>query len=147
MTGKSEVTSTDATLSAGTPDAAWCIGTGKEVIAMKKKMDGRLAREFDLLAVVNELRKYDHIFLNEKGVERFAKPFGLVARCYEHRATPNEPKGLTLKNGAESAVGLGAHELAMEICEHVGVEYEEKFGRGSQLRVCCDALEAWLKGR
>jgi len=116
----------------------------RKVIAMKQKQV--VASKKTLLATVDELREYDHAFLTQEGVERFSKPFGFIARCYEHRATPNEPKGLTLKNGAKSAVGLAADELAQDICQHVGVKYDEMFGRGSQLRACCDALEAWIKG-
>jgi hypothetical protein len=95
------------------------------------------------LKVVADLRKYDHAFLSAQGVESFAKRFGLEGRIkpYRAKANPTELKGLTLNNGATEAVGMDAQILAMRICELLSVEYAEKFGRGSQLRSCCDALE------
>jgi hypothetical protein len=114
-------------------------------ITKQPKMDGKVAREFGLLEHVNDLRRYDHAFLTVEGALRFSRPFGFEARTYIERANPNDPKGLTLANGAESAEGIAAHHLAEQICDHVGIDYPECFGRGSQLRACCDALEQWLK--
>jgi hypothetical protein len=99
----------------------------------------------DLLKYVNELREYDHAFLAPAGAQYFAEAFGFTAKTYTVEASPNEPKGLTLHNGAKQAEGIAADRLAIDICCHVGVEYESKFGRGSQLRACCDALEQWLR--
>jgi hypothetical protein len=48
---------------------------------------------------------------------------------------------LTFHNGAKSAMGMDASVLARTVCDVVGVEYQDRFGRGSQLRACCDALE------
>jgi len=110
-----------------------------------KPLDAKTAREFGLMKYVDKLREYDHAFLTVEGAEYFSKPFGFAARTYVERATPNEPKGLTLNNGAKEARGIAAHHLAEQICDHVGVEYPEKLGRGTQLRVCCDALEQWIK--
>jgi len=107
---------------------------------LKLKMSTKL-----LLQVVDKLRQYDHVFLSPEGADYFSSAFGFRARTYVERATPNEPKGLTLDNGATEAEGIAAHVLAEQICQHVGVRYPEKFGRGTQLRVCCDALEQWLK--
>ena len=56
------------------------------------------------------------------------------------KADANAYKGLTLKNAAKSAVGMDAQVLAMRICDHLGVPYDLKFGRGFQLQTCCDAL-------
>jgi hypothetical protein len=106
-------------------------------------MDGKTAANFGLRKYITELRDYDHVFLSVEGAQYFARPFGLEPRVYAVEASPNEPKGLTLADGATSAVGIGAHELACQICEHVGVEYATSFGRGSQLRLACDALEQW----
>jgi hypothetical protein len=106
-------------------------------------MDGKTAREFGLMKYVDELREYDHAFLTVEGAEYFTEPFGFTARTAMVRANPNDIKGLTLNNGAKQARGIDAVDLAKQICNHVGVDYDDKFGRGSQLRVCCDALEAW----
>jgi hypothetical protein len=96
------------------------------------------------LKAVAELRKYDHAFIGREGVEHFAKAFGLEGkiRCYTVKADPpGTLKGLTLHGGATEAEGLDAQTLAMVICDHLGVSFASKFGRGSQLRSCCDALE------
>jgi hypothetical protein len=118
----------------------------RTITKRKPKLQGKLAREFGLMEYVAKLRQYDHAFLTVEGAMRFSKPFGFNARTYVERANPNDPKGLTLHNGAASAEGIAAHHLAEQICQHVGVDYPECFGRGSQLHACCDALENWLKG-
>jgi hypothetical protein len=109
-------------------------------------LDAKLAREFGLIKYVNELREYDHAFLTVGGAEYFSQPFGFRARTSVHYANPEDPKGLTFDNGAKQANGVSAHDLAGQICRHLGVKYDEKMGRGSQLRACCDALDAWIKG-
>lgn len=93
---------------------------------------------------VEELRKYDHVFLSVVGVTKISEFFGYTARSWLHKANPGDPKGLTLKNGATQALGRDATSLAVEICDRFNVPYDEKFGRGSQLRACCDALEAFF---
>jgi len=97
----------------------------------------------ELLKLVEALRDYDHAFLTTEGAMHFSKPFGFTARTAVHHANPTQPKGLTLDNGADSAEGIDAADLAQQICRHVGVVYTRTYGRGSQLRSCCDALEAW----
>lgn len=97
----------------------------------------------ELLQLVTELRKYDHVFMSVEGAHYFSEPFGFTARTYMAHANPDDPKGLTLEGGAKSAVGVSAHELAIQICEHVRATYAQSMGRGSQLRLCCDALERW----
>ena len=94
---------------------------------------------------VDELRKHDHAFVSQKGVAKFAKLFGVELKPWRHFATndPNEPKGLTLKDGAESAVGLDATYMAAEICRQI-IGHDPSaiyIGRGKRLRACCDALE------
>lgn len=105
-----------------------------------------LARAQQFMPLVEDLRQYDHAFLTVEGAKYLSEPFGFTARTWLHHANPEDPKGLTFTNGAKQAEGISANDLAMQICDHVGVEYPEMFGRGSQLRACCDALEAWLKG-
>ncbi|QGH73351.1 MAG: hypothetical protein [Siphoviridae sp. cttb18] len=99
---------------------------------------------------VSELRKHDHAFLTQEGAERIAEPFGFKPVMSKHYDTRSQFKGLTLwgknpitgkefKEG-DYAMGIEAHKLAMQLCKHVGVEYQDMFGIGSQLRACCDAL-------
>lgn len=97
------------------------------------------------LALIADLRHYDHAFLTREGALHFSKPFGFEAYTYVAKANPQDFKGLTLANGATEAEGIDAADLAEQICRHVGVKYDSKFGRGSQLRACCDALEAHFK--
>lgn len=99
------------------------------------------------LDAVAALRDYDHAFLNEKGVAMFAKKFGVKLTPTKHKADagPKNPKGLTLDNGAKFAIGMDAAVMAQIICRQLGVPYEEKMGRGSQLYACCNALEEHFK--
>ncbi len=50
---------------------------------------------------------------------------------------PQDFKGLTLNDGAESAEGVAAHKLALQIASHLGVNVPDMFGIGSQLRIAC----------
>jgi hypothetical protein len=100
--------------------------------------------ETDQHKALNELRLCDHAFLGKDQAEKLTQPFGFKARTWEHKASPNEPKGLTLANGATSAVGVDASHLAIQICDYLKLKYVPKFGRGSQLRSCCDAIQNHL---
>lgn len=98
----------------------------------------------ELKAAVQNLREYDHCFISPEGAKKLSAPFGHQPICYVEKATPNEPKGLTLDDGASEAEGIAAEHLAADICRHLKVKFEYKFGRGSQLRACCDALDRWV---
>ena len=104
------------------------------------------------LEAIAKLRGYDHAFIFQKAIDEVTAPFSAKQfkgiKTYE---SPNEIKGLSLPHSNTEevhqdkrgyyAVGLDAQVLAMMLCNRLGVEYESKFGRGSQLRACCDALE------
>jgi hypothetical protein len=94
-----------------------------------------------------ELRSADHGFLNQEGCDHIAAPFGLTPQTYRHKADYTHPKGLWLRDGAKSAVGLAAEELAAQICAHLGLGNPGAAfsGRGSALRACCDAIEKSLE--
>src|SRR6185369_17300719 len=66
--------------------------------------------------------------------------FETSIKAREYRANPRDPKGLTLDNGADKAMGISAYDLAEELCSAFGVRDMEKFGRGSQVRACVDAM-------
>lgn len=104
-----------------------------------------MSTKAELLEAVAELREYDHAFVSPKGAKRLAKPFGVKPTTYLVQANPNDPKGLTLDDGATEAEGVDAAILAEQICHKLGVNYESKLGRGSQLRSCCDALQKWAE--
>jgi len=96
------------------------------------------------LQAVEDLRGYDHAFLSADGVAKFAKAFGLEGKIQPYLAKADPPgtiKGLTFHDGAKEARGMDAQDLAMAICWQLDVKFDSKFGRGSQLRACCDALE------
>ena len=97
------------------------------------------------LEAVRELREYDHCFLSPEGVRELGDPFG-VYRIIVARDNRSEFKGLTLNRAKEgdTADGLPAHTLAISICEKLGIEYPKFYGIGSQLRGCCEAIEAHL---
>lgn len=104
-----------------------------------------MASKDELFELVERLREdYDHAFLTVEGALAFSRPFGFDAETYVAYANPDDPKGLTLNDGSASAEGIAADVLARQICDHVGVKYPPMFGRGSQLRACCDALASWL---
>jgi hypothetical protein len=99
-----------------------------------------------LIALIQTLaRDYDHVFLDVEGAEHFGAPFGLSPHTRVEQATPDQPKGLTLHGGEKSARGIAADDLAGQIARHLGVTFEDKFGRGSRLRSACSAIEAHLK--
>ena len=99
----------------------------------------------ELLKAVADLRGYDHAFIAPEGAKALAAPFDVVPRTYVEHVNPNDPKGVTFHDGRLEAEGIDAALLAMQICATKHVEYDGKFGRGSQLRACCDALEKWVK--
>lgn len=97
------------------------------------------------MAAVDMLREFDHAFLSAEGVDNITRPFGVTGWSYPHKADPENPKGLTFHDGSKVKTGMAAHELAERLCRHLGIEYIEAFGRGTQLRNCCDALEKALE--
>ena len=97
------------------------------------------------LEAIRELREHDHCFLSPKGVKKLGEPFG-VYQTVVAQDNRSDFKGLTLNDAKEgdSAEGLSAHTLAEMIADKLGVEYPPQHGIGSQLRVCCDAVEKYL---
>jgi hypothetical protein len=93
-----------------------------------------------MIAAVKELQQYDHGFLTAEGVDKITAPFGATGWSYPHKANPKDPKGLTFHDGSKVKTGMAAHEIAERLCRHLGVEYVDAFGRGTQLRNCCRAL-------
>jgi len=98
------------------------------------------------IEAVNALREYDHCFINQETVEEITAPFGFKGYTYVARsnAGPDNPKGLTLSEGLDELRGQDAAVVATEICQHLKLDYMSKFGRGSQLRECCDVLSRYV---
>lgn len=108
--------------------------------AEKEKEKG--VKMFTKKQAVEKLIKLDHAFLFPEGVKELGEPFG-VYKVIKVKDNRSEFKGLNLgpdhKEGDE-VEGLDAMELAKLICKKEGVSYIHQHGRGSQLRVCCEAL-------
>lgn len=99
------------------------------------------------IVLIRTLRNdYDHAFLTVEGAKHFSAPFGFEATVYEQTANPTDPKGLTLNDGSESAVGIAADDLAFQIARHLDMTLPSfAMGRGHRLRVACDLIEANLR--
>ena len=97
------------------------------------------------LEAIKELRNYDHCLLSPEGVKELGAPFGIY-ETVTVKDNRSDFKGLTLRDAkeGETAEGLPAHELAKRICDKSGIAYIPQYGIGSQLRVCCDAMEKHL---
>jgi hypothetical protein len=100
------------------------------------------------LAAIDLLATYDHCFIAQEEVHAITKPFGFLGQTYvaKSNAGPNNPKGLTLAEGLTELRGQDAAVVSEHICRELGVDYMSKFGRGSQLRECCEQLRAFLEG-
>ncbi len=109
---------------------------------------------FSKRQAVAKLSKYDHAFLKPEMAIKICEPFGFTPRLQTQTDSRSEFKGLTLfginpKTGKEfvegdTCEGIAAHTLAMQICNHVKVQFQDCFGIGSQLSACCKALNSWL---
>ena len=100
---------------------------------------------------VQMLYDLDHAFVSKEGVEKLTKPFGFVGTTRVFRADPPGTfKGLTLwdKDGNEipEMEGQDSAIVAVQICEHLGIEYQPMYGRGSQLRVCAARIMEHISG-
>jgi hypothetical protein len=100
------------------------------------------------LAVIAELREHDHAIVTPAYASKVAKHFGFKPEIEVIFAEPpsDTSKGVFLNGGAKSVRGVGAADLARQICHHLGVDYE-LCGEGGTLRSCCDDLTAHFKKR
>ena len=100
------------------------------------------------LEAIKELATYDHCFLGKEGVEELTKPFGFKGSTYLAKANPQDFKGLSLHdekgNPVDEMEGQDSASVACQITYHLGVKYQEMFGRGSRLRSACEAVEKHL---
>jgi hypothetical protein len=103
-------------------------------------MEAQMTEQETIKKAIADLRECDHTFLSEKGVKKFADVFGVTLTPTLHYADPSHPKGLTFHDGAKSAVGMDAADMAETICLSLGVPTLPLMGRGFRLQSCCDAL-------
>jgi hypothetical protein len=93
------------------------------------------------LAVIAELREHDHAIVTPAYAREVAKHFGFKPEI--EMIVANPPR-VILDGGAKSAHGIGAADLARQICHHLDVDYD-LCGEGSTLRSCCDNLTAYFE--
>ena len=97
---------------------------------------------------VIELAKYDHGFLSKQTVLEINTPFGFEGFTYLAKANPNDFKGLSLQddkgNQIDELEGMDAHKVAIQICQHLDIDYPDMNGIGSQLYSCIKALQDHL---
>ena len=93
-----------------------------------------------------QLGLMDHGIVGREQARELAAKMGLDDRsipfyALEHR--PDLVKGARLDGCTkigEKRMGIGADELATWACRQLALEFRGCFGRGSQLRVCCEVL-------
>jgi hypothetical protein len=101
----------------------------------------------ELLAVIAELRTYDHEIVSHKYAREIGERFGFIAETSVIEPDPKGTfKGTSLYDDAKYARGVGAADLARQICHYLNVDYDLR-GEGGTLRSCCDNLTAYLKSR
>lgn len=91
--------------------------------------------------LLQDMVENTHTLWAKSFVDRVNEAFGTNIQCRRYYAGGG-PKGLTMNDGADHAVGLACFDLAPMLCTALSVEYESKMGRGFQVRACVDALKA-----
>lgn len=89
------------------------------------------AKRLELLYTLRDA--YDHLIVKVKVAERYAKAFGCRIKTHSY------PSHL-LFDPSGSNKGLSSDSLAEQLCQQFNLAYDVKFGRGSQLRECCEKL-------
>jgi hypothetical protein len=101
------------------------------------------------IARVKELATYGHTFLSPEGVKYFTEPFGFQGktRIAKADASPDNPKGLILEDGATEAEGSEDWAVAWDICIALGLSPPSYLsGRGFRLRAACQQILEHLEG-
>ena len=95
---------------------------------------------------IKELSEMDHGFLSPEGVKRYGEPFNVYHTSLQEDKR-SQVKGLHLFEGKEgdATEGLASDELASMICEKLGLEVAQVYGRGTRLRMCCTSIIEFLK--
>jgi len=92
--------------------------------------------------VLQEMLENTHSLFNQDFVGEVNAAFNTDIKCHRYKADGDvNPKGLTLDNGATSAIGLACFDLAEELCDTLKLEYTQTMGRGFQVMVCVEALK------
>lgn len=90
----------------------------------------------------------DHEILGRDVAQTLATEMGIDDRSIPFYAIEHRPdliKGAVFHDCTkvgQKRMAIGADELAVYCCEQLGLEFRRCFGRGTQLRVCAEALIA-----
>lgn len=108
-------------------------------------MNGDKKQPENMTAVeaLDALAGWHHSFVSEEGANQVARALGIEqpVRYYSgHSDKGGAPKGLSMRPGQEGSRGIAGWHLAEWICDHLGLEYERKMGRGFQTQACVEAL-------
>lgn len=109
---------------------------------------GKAAHNVTVEQTVETLAGWHHSFVAEQSANEVAKAFGIAkpVPCYAgHSDRSGNPKGLSMRPGAEGSRGIAGWRLAEWICDQLGVEYERKTGRGFQTQACVESLSEHFK--
>lgn len=100
----------------------------------------------DQAYALNKLESNTHVLWDEIASLSITQPFGFNCRMqtYKNDASPSNPKGLTIDNGAKSAIGASSWNISGQIVHHVGAKSVSCLGRGFQVRADCDAVRKHL---
>lgn len=86
-----------------------------------------------------------HTLWKPDAASALTRPFGFECKVREHVADGDRnPKGLTLANGAKSAIGAASWDISGQIASHYNLRPEGKLGRGFQVRADCEAIRRHL---
>lgn len=106
------------------------------------------------LEAINALAEQDHGFLSPEFASEICQHFGISPKLRRMQDKRSEFKGLTLygknpETGKEFlegdySLGIEAHSLAIQLCNHLKLKYRDYFGIGSQLRGCIEVLRKEL---
>lgn len=91
--------------------------------------------------ILQELLENTHTLWAPSFVEKVNDAFGTSIKCHSYIADGHRnPKGLSLHDKGDVAIGLACFDLAPILCSALGVKYEYKLGRGFQVQACVEAL-------
>lgn len=93
------------------------------------------------IAAIIQLLPMHHIQLTGDHAVKVGELFGLEIKPYSQRQNLRDPKGY---RGSE-LLGFSALGLLEGIADHLGVEYLQFNGRGSQHREICSKVLAYLE--
>lgn len=90
--------------------------------------------------ILHDLVCNTHILYTPDILTRVNYAFAVNIQPRTYHDSRQHPKGLTLDGDKKSVKGISAYDLALILCGKLNVRYEDKMGRGFQVRACVEAL-------